>query len=184
MDATLSISAKDIISPIELKLLQRHYAFDFKDGSWDIRFTLEKPRVYIIVIMAVVGFFQLASHKVIFGTISLACALLAVFAYQAGVKRYNLVNTGIDKLTITPDGITEYLEGNNGSRQYLTHQITSIFTKCISQGNGFLVSVNVLDIFGEHHPMITFKTKNPSEEQLLAGNIAMAIKSGIGFKGV
>src|SRR5262245_5295654 len=134
MDAAISISAKDIISPIELKLLKRHYAFDFKDDSCDIRFTLEKPRAYIIVIMAIVGLFQLASHRTIFGTISLACAFIAVFAYQAGVKAYNLVNIGVDKLTITPEGITEYLEGKNGTRKYLTHQITSIFTKCISDG--------------------------------------------------
>ena len=184
MDASLSRSAKDILSPLELKLLKRHYAFDFKNNSWDIRFTLEKPRAYIIVIMAVVGLFQLASHKAIFGTISLACAFLAVSAYQAGVRKYNLVNIGVDKLTITPEGITEYLEGNNGTRQYLTHQITSIFTKCTSQDNHFLISVNLLDTGGDDHAMITFKTKDPAEEQLLAGNIAMAIKSSIGFKGV
>lgn len=184
MDEALPISAKDIISPVELKLLKRHYAFDFKKDTWDIRFTLEKPRAYIIVIMAVVGLFQLASHKTIIGTISLACAFLAVFAYQAGVKKYNRVNIGVDKLTITPEGFTEYLEGNSGTRQYLTHQVTSIFTKCISEGNRFLISVNLLDTFGDVHAMITFITKDPAEEQLLAEKIAMAIKSSIGFKGV
>jgi hypothetical protein len=183
MDTALSISAKDIISPIEATLRKRHYVVDFNGDSWDIRFTLEKPRAYIIVIMAVVGLFQLASHKTIFGTISLACAFLAVFAYQAGVKAYNLVNIDVDRLTITPEGITEYLKGNNGTRQYRTHQVTSIFTKCIPEGNRFLVSVNLLDTFGDDHPMITFRTKNPADEHL-AENIAMAIKSSIGFKGV
>lgn len=184
MDQVEAFFEKGHFSEMEDKFLKRYYAFDFKDQSWDIRFTLEKPRAYIIIIMAVVGLFQLASHKTIFGTISLACAFLAVFAYQAGVRKYNQVNQGIDKLTIAQDGITEELEGNKGTRQYPTHQITSIFTTCVPDGNRFLISIHIMDSYGGNHPIITFRTKDPSEEETLAKNLATAIKSYIGFQGV
>lgn len=184
MEPDQPFSAKDFLDPYTYKLYKRHYEIDFRDDTWDIRPTVDKPGVYIIPIMAIVGLLQLASHRVIFGTVSLICAFLAIFAFQGSMKRFNLLNTGIDKLTITPNGITEYLDGKNGTRQYNTNQVQFIYTTSEPSGNKYLISIILRDVFGAEHAIVTFLSKDEEDQKELAGNLATAIKNHIGYKGV